>query len=284
MKYLIAILLLAAAGLAQTAEAPPKPASEDENARKARALIEQSVQAMGGQAFLNYTSRSEEGRYFTFHHGQSNSASTPYAAFSKYPDKDRFEVIHMRTYQFFLFSIGSVPIKNKQDVVVIHNGNKGYEITYKGTAQEDPADTATFLRRRKHSLDWIYRNWINQPGAALFYEGTTVTASKPADQITIMDPQNDSVTLYLEQGTHLPIKTTYTWRDPSDKLRNVEEIVYDNYKTAQGITTAHSITRFFNGDMSYQRFINTMNFNQELPDSFFDASISYDPTKSPNKK
>ena len=219
MKFLFSILLLFAVAVGQTTapSATPAAPTDDENARKARALIEQSIQALGGQAYLNYQSRSEEGRYFTFHHGQSNSGSLPYAAFSKYPDQDRFEIIHMRTYQFFLFSIGSVPIKNKQDIVVIHKGNKGYEITYKGTAAEDPTDTANFLRRRTHSLDWVYRRWINEPGVALFYEGPAVAAGKPVDQVTVMNTQNDSVTLYLEQGTHLPIKTSYSWRDPSDK-------------------------------------------------------------------
>ena len=285
MKSLVAIFLLLAASLAQTsAPASPATAAEDENARKARTLIEQAIQALGGQAYLNSTSRSEEGRFFTFHHGQSNSGSVPYAAFSKFPDKDRFEVIHMRTYQFFLFSVGNVPIKNKQDIVVIHNGTKGYEVTYKGTASEDPTETANFLRRRQHSLDWVLRKWINQPGAALFYEGAAVAAGKPVEQVTVMNAQNDSVTLSLEQGTHLPIKTSYSWRDPSDKLRNVEEIVYDGYKPEDGIMTAHSITRYFNGDMSYQRFMNTVKYNQELPDSFFDASVTYDPMAGPQKK
>jgi hypothetical protein len=286
MKALFPILLLLVSAFAQTSAPTAAPATptDDENARKARTLIEQSIQALGGQAYLNYTSRSEEGRYFTFYHGQSNSGSLPYAAFSKYPDKDRFEIIHMRTYQFLLFSIGSVPIKNKQDIVVIHNGNKGYEITYKGTAAEDPKDTASFLRRRTHSLDWVLRKWINEPGVALFYEGPGVAAGKPVDQVTVMNTQNESVTLSLEQGSHLPIKTSYSWRDPADKMRNVEEIVYDNYKPEDGIVTAHSVTRYFNGDMSYQRFMNTVKYNQNLPDTFFDASVSYNPMEAPQKK
>lgn len=286
MKSLLSIFLLLAACLAQTSAPAPAQAAgtEDENARKARTLIEQCIQALGGPAYLNSTSRSEEGRYFTFYHGQSNSGSVPYAAFSKFPDKDRFEVIHMRTYQFLLFSVGNVPIRGKQDVVVIHNGTKGYEITYKGTAAEDPTDTANFLRRRTHSLDWVLRKWISEPGVALFYEGAAVAAGKPVDQVTVMNKQNDSVTISLEQGTHLPIKTSYSWRDPADKMRNVEETVYDGYKPEEGIMTAHSITRYFNGDMAYQRFMNTVKYNQELPDSFFDASVTYNPMTAPQKK
>ncbi len=38
--------------------------------------------------------------------------------------------------------------------------------------------------------------------------------------------------------------------------------------------TPFSITRFFNGDMSNQRFLNPVTYNQGLPDSKFDAHVT----------
>lgn len=284
MKYLISVLLLLAFAAAQTAPGTKAGAPEDENARKARALIDQSIQALGGQAFLTYKEKSEEGRFYSFFHGQSNSAGTPYGRHTEYPDKDRLEIIHLRSYFFLWFTVGNIPAKGKNDIVVIHNGGKGYEITYKGTAAEDPAVTAAYLRRRQHSQEWVYRKWINEPGVAFFYEGTAVAAGKPADQVSIVTAKNDSVTLFLDSTTHLPIKTSYSWRDPSDKMRNVEDEVYDNYKPEQGIMTPHSITRYLNDEMSFQRFMNTVTYNQNVPDSLFDASVTYDPKQTPPPK
>jgi hypothetical protein len=63
----------------------------------------------------------------------------------------------------------------------------------------------------------------------------------------------------------------------------VEEEIYDSYKLVQGIWTAHSITRYYNGETSQQRFVATASYNQKLPDSLFDASVTYDP-KAPVKK
>jgi hypothetical protein len=51
-----------------------------------------------------------------------------------------------------------------------------------------------------------------------------------------------------------------------DKYRNVEE-VFDNYKLVAGIMTPHSVTRYLNGDMSYQKFLNEVVFNHDLPDN-----------------
>jgi hypothetical protein len=111
----------------------------------------------------------------------------------------------------------------------------------------------------------------------------TLVDSKATDQVTVLNSENDSVTLYFDQNSHLPIKTSYTWRDPKDKQKNTEEEVYDNYRPVQGVMTPFSVSRYYNGDMTAQRFINTAAVNQDLPADLFDASISYDPL-APSKK
>jgi hypothetical protein len=37
--------------------------------------------------------------------------------------------------------------------------------------------------------------------------------------------------------------------------------------------TPYSVTRFYNGDMSNQRFLNSISYNQNLSDSMFNASV-----------
>jgi hypothetical protein len=279
----IFLLLVAIAAVGQTQSATPT-AIDQENSRKARQVIDQVIEALGGKFYLSAQDVTQGGRFYSFFHGESNSAGIPFGLVTKFPDKDRFEVIKLRNYHILFWTVGNVPAKDKADLVLIHNGNKGYEITYKGTSAEEPLDTATYLRRRQHSLAMVLRNWIHEPGVALFYVGTGVAEGKPAQQVTVVNAQNESVTLWIDEHTHLPIKKSYSWRDASDKLRNVEDEVYDNYKPVQGIMTPHSLTRYLNGDMSNQRFINTISYNQNPPDSLFEANVSYDPKAPPRKK
>jgi len=96
--------------------------------------------------------------------------------------------------------------------------------------------------------------------------------------------QNDAVTIYLDQNSHLPLKTSFTWRDPKDKQKNVEEEIFDNYRLEQGVATPHSITRTFNGEMTHQRFINTAKYNLPLDNSIFQATVDYDPVAPPKKR
>ena len=276
MNRFLLVLLLSALGWAQAAA--PKPVAnlnDSDNARKARMLLDQAVQALGGQAYLTYENKSERGRYYPLNHGRTNTVGIPYLRLFKYPDKDRFEALHTH---------GTAKITERSDYILIHNGDKGYEVSFKGTTSEDPADTAIYLRRHQHSLELVFRKWINDPSVQLFYDGMAVVGASPTDQVTLLNPQNDAVTLYLDQNTHLPAKSSYSWRDPEDKQRNVEEEVYDNYRPMQGILTPHSVVRNFNGEMSQQRFVHEVKYNQPMPDSMFDATITYDAKQGPRKR
>src|SRR5438067_2979653 len=99
MKYSLIFLLLTAVGHAQnvptaSSENPPSQAIpvDQENEGKARAILDQAIQALGGQAYLNIEDTTQEGRAYSFHHGEPNSLGTLFWRFKKNPDKDRLEL------------------------------------------------------------------------------------------------------------------------------------------------------------------------------------------------
>jgi len=296
MRQFVFLLLLTGFAFPQAGEAPPprapltgKPAgpvnlNDSDNARKARAVLDETILTLGGDWYLSYRNKQESGRYYPLYHGRTQSTGIPYNYYIEYPDRDRFEVLSLKDIHVIPGSIDIGGVKSKKiDLVLIHNGDKGYEITYKGTAAQEPEDLQNYLRRRRHSLEWIFRKWVKDPNVALFYEGQSVVDGKICEGVTLLNNQNDSVSAYLEISTHYPIKISYSWRDPKDKQKNVEDEVYDNYKLVQAIWTAHSITRYFNGETSQQRFVNSASYDQNLPDSMFEATVTYDP-KVPLKK
>jgi hypothetical protein len=271
MRRLLFLFFFSSLALGQSAAqagAPATPISPEAqaNATKAKTLLDQAIQALGGQAYLDIQDLTQQGRTYSFHHGETTSTGILFWRFVRFPDKERIEVTKQR------------------DVAYVYNGDNAYEVTYKGTAAQDVKVVADYLRRRSHSLEWVLRRWLKEPGVALFYDGAAVAADKPADQISIMNAHDDSVTLYLDSTTHLPIKKSFTWRDPADNLRNAEEEVYDAYRPTQGIMTPYSITRYYNGDMSNQRFLNTVTYNNNLGDSMFAAKTTYDPSDLLKKK
>ena len=282
MKYALTLfcltpLLLAQSGPATTADQGSSSANtgtsaqssaplstDEQNIRKAKAVIDAGIQALGGQAYLTWREQSQEGRGYSFHHGEANSVGTLFWRFRVFPDKERVE------------------LTKKRDVVEVFNGDKGYEITYKGVREMDSKDEQLqpYLRRHHYSLDIVLREWLNQPNIALFYEGQTVAAQKETDQVTIMNDHNEAVTLNFDMNTHLPVKKSFTWRDPADQQRNTEDEIYDNYRPIQGIMTPFDVTRIYNGDMAAQSFLTSASYNQAVPDSSFDPH----PTPEQDKK
>src|SRR5271155_5433915 len=121
------------------------PPADQENARKARALLDQALQALGGQAYLNIHDMEEEGRTYSFYHGRPTSNGVLFWRFTEYPDKERIEVTKER------------------DVAYLYVGDKGYELTYKGPHAVEKKDLDDYLRHRRLSLETMLRVWIDDP-------------------------------------------------------------------------------------------------------------------------
>lgn len=258
-KILFPILLaLCAACAAQSAPTQPPP-PEDAGAKKARVVLDRMLQAMGGDAFLNYRDMSQSGRTAAFYHGSPSGMSTPYWLFWKWPDMERVEFTKQR------------------DVVLIHNGDKGYETTYKGTRPEDPEDLKKYLRSHGYALQVVLRRWLKQPGTVLVYDGVGVADQKQVEKVSILNTNNQAVTLSIDTFSHLLVRKTYQWRDPETRYIDQEDEIYGNYHLVQGIQTPRSIVTMHNGDMTGQRFIDSTAYNTGIADSQFQATVTYDP-------
>lgn len=279
MKRFLQILVLVcsvgchALGHAQSTEpqssspAPPQPtpapaiSPDQENARKARAIIDQGIQALGGETYLTIRDREQQGRGYSFHHGRPNGSGGVFWSFTEFPDKERIE------------------ITKERDIAELYVGNKAWEITYKGPRPIEQKDLDDYVRRRRFSLDTVLRTWVNDPSVVLLFEGFAVAAQHPAQQVTLINAQDESVTLYFDNDTHLPVKKSFSWRDPVDRQKNLEEEIYENYRQVAGIMAPYNLTRYFNGDMASQRFLNSVTINQGLDEAMFDPHSGYNPNK-----
>src|SRR5260370_22092609 len=283
MKHLVFIIFAASvlaisgwanpAGSQANSQASP-PASQPiaadrgndlENSRKARALLDQALQDMGGKASLGIPDIEQEGRTYSFSHGRPTSNGVLFWRFVEFPDKERIEVTKQR------------------DVAYLYVGEKGYELTLKGPHAVEKKDLEEYRRHRRFSLDTVLRTWTNDPGIAFFYDGNALAGNLPAQRITLINAKNEAVSLFFDIDTHLPIKKSYTWRDPVDKERNLEEEIFDNYRHVHGMMISWGFTRYFYVDMQRQRFSRSVHINQGLNEAMFDPNSGYYPNKTPAK-
>jgi hypothetical protein len=240
--------------------------TKDPSVQKALQVLTDMIRGLGGDAYLNVQDMKSEGRTYGFYHGKPNSMSIEFWRFWEWPDKERIELTKQR------------------DIAELYIGDKAYEITYKGTATQEPKDVEDYLRRRDHSIEWVIRKWLPTPGTMILYDGTAMVEQNLADQVTVLNVNNDSVTISVDPRTHLPVKTSYSWRDPLDRQMDEESIVYANYKLIQGVQTPYSTVRNRNGEMTNQRFVTAASYNTGLAPALFETKgITYKPGIQPPK-
>lgn len=242
--------------------AKPQASQEaDENANKAKAIIADALKALGGETYLTIRDREQQGRGYGFHSGRPTGSGGVFWSFWEFPDRERVE------------------LTKERDIAELYVGNKGWELTYKGARPIEQKDLESYLRRRKFSLETILRTWVSDPTVVLLFEGNAIAAQHPALRVTLVNSKNESVTLFFDVDTHLPVKKSFEWRDPVDRQKNVEEEIYENYRSVSGIMAPYNVTRYFNGDMASQRFLNSVTINQGLDPAMFDPNSGYNPNK-----
>jgi hypothetical protein len=223
------------------------------NEKKARATLAAMVEALGGDRWLTLKDETFIGRTSTFYQGKPTGGIGDYADYREFPDKERIE------------------FGKKQDVLEFFIGNQGWEVTYRGKRALPQDQVDDFLRRRDHSVQIAVRVWLKNPNTIVIFDKQSLVERHLADQVTLINTENDSITIEMDAQTHLPLRRSFKWRDPLYKDLNEEKEEYDDYHTVDGIATPYTITRLHNDDMTNQRYLFKAAYNSSLPDSMFNV-------------
>jgi hypothetical protein len=256
---IIALVCLCLASLHAQQDSSAKPAGEAQsNQQKARTLVDQMIQALGGQAYLTAEDYYAEGRSGSFHN-ESLVGSGLYYRYWKWPDKDRIE------------------LTKERDIVQLFVGDRAYEITYRGIQpivleKDDKARLA--MVRRHYALENVLREWLKQPGILLLDEGPSLSEGHMAEKITIINAKNEAVTILVDPATHLPLEKRFSTRDPRYRDRDEEVMIYGNWKEIQGINTPRMTLIKRNGETISQQIILNITYNVHPPDTLFDPAVA----------
>lgn len=235
-------------------------ATVDANQQRARAELNAMVEAMGGERWLTLQNSYIQGRASGFYQGKPTGAITDYFQY--------------RTITGPGAGQERVEYTKKRDAVDIYTGDDCWEATYQGKKHLPKDICDDYLRRRDHSIDVAVRIWLKDPNTILIDEGQTLSERHLTDQVTLIAPSNESITIQMDSETHLPRSRSFQWRDPVYHDKNTEREEYDDYHVFDGIPTAFSITRFKNGDMTSQRFLYKAAYNVPLPPDAFNIDAT----------
>ena len=228
------------------------------NQQKAHAALAATLQALGGEAWLNVRTSRSRARIASFFQGTPTGEVSEATVTREIPDRE-------------------VPARERVDlekgrVVQIFSGNSGWEITYKGSKELPAEQRDDYLRWQKHSLRTVLGEWYRNPTTVLMDQGSLQVERRLAEKITLMNAANEAVTLEVDQDSHLPLRLSFTWRDPQFHDKNVDAVEYDNYQKIDNIATPFTVTRTHNGETVRQTYLLGVEYNVAFDPGWFNAS------------
>jgi hypothetical protein len=218
---------------------------------KAQVILDKTLQALGGPSFLSFKSLSTTGRAFAIADEQTVGFA-PFESFVEYPDKRRF------TYG------------KKLPVVLINNGEKGWEIDRYGTISQKGEERRRWQLASRYSMENILRVRIHEPGILVQEAGEDFVDQAAVRLVGMVDAQQAQLTLYVHRSTYLPVRLAYHVLNPITKDWDDYVDVYGDYKAIQGIQTPMHITRFMNDERVAEIYRNTANYNESYPAGTFE--------------
>ena len=273
LSIAIALLTLTTPRLnAQARDIPsaaPAQAAGQTQDQRGRKLLDQMLEALGGDAWLNRKNVSELGHLARFFHGTPTGIVVDFKATHQFASGDRPEAQRIG----FITDKSIIFPGKKIDIVQIWAANTGHEVTYKGNATLPQDQVDDYYRRQDHSIESIFRVWLKSPDVMVVDGGSTMVERRLTERVTILSANNDAVTLELDAATHLPLRRTFQWRNETFKDHDEDAEEYDDYHPIQGLPTAFTLTRYHNGDMNSQTFFTKFEYDADLPPETFTQDI-----------
>jgi hypothetical protein len=241
---------------ADSAQQNPDTMTPDASAAKAKKILQQLIQGLGGDAYMNVKDSDCVGRASNF--GLSGDL-TGYTLFREYrilPDKMRVEY-------------------TKTGVITnVYSGDKGWTLDKGGVEEIPAADLALFQGQLKTTMSNLLRYRLNEPDMFYRYAGFDVVDLRPSDLVEITDSDERMFRIAVDQSTHLPVRSTMTAKNAQTGDTTQEVTIYSEWHLLDGVQTPYQISRERDGKRAYQGFFNSCKYNSGIsPEFFTEASL-----------
>jgi len=268
------IVLLAAAGF-YPRPAPARPQgttvlAPDASAAKAREVIQQAIQALGGPAYLGVKDVTRTGRYASFQHNGQSNGSIQITTWSKPPDRERILYQTKAYYTDVPTPIGIWwPVHKSGSIYQVRNGNQAWVLGSAGVEDMPSDSTARIRNASKKDINILFRSRLDEPGLILRYLGQDLLEVKMVDWVETSDVDRFTTRIAFDHATHLPVHATYLFREAETNDPDQEDDEFSTYHVFQGVATPLQIARSRRGYRVWQWFYDDVKYNTGLSDSLF---------------
>ena len=227
---------------------------------RGKRVVDEAVQALGGEKFLNMKDRVETGRAYSFYRDELKGLSVA-TVYTRYLDRAPAGALAQRERQAFG--------KDEYSSVLFTDG-KGYEITFRGARPLPEETLSRYEDTTKRNILYILRNRLEEPGMIFESRGMEIENNRPVEIVDITDAENDTVTVSFDRSTKLPVRQVFYRRDPQTRERMEEVTIFSKYRdVGDGVMWPYAIERKRNGDKIFEMYSENVAINQNLTDDRF---------------
>lgn len=227
---------------------------------KGKQIIDQAVAALGGERFVHMENRIASGRIYSFFHNELSGLDVA-QIYTRYLDHAPANGVAVQEREV---------LGKKQDYSYLFLEDQGWDVTYRGARPIPDENWDRYIRTTRNDILYLLRQRLGEPGLEFDYIGTDVYLSTHVEIVDIIDRQNQTIRVYFDYNSKLPIRESYTWMDPETRQRNDAVTDFDKYRDAGGVMWPFSIERQRNGYKVYQMFASKVAVNQPLPPNIFE--------------
>lgn len=265
----VVLLVLAACAAPRAAAQNPDTMLPEESAAKAKQLLQQLIEALGGPAYLKTHESLCEGRLAQFGHAGDLTGYINFRDYWRYPDKNRTEYETKGSKAgIFGVLIGNIPVKGGA-VIELYAGDQGWTLDKGGVSELPASAIAEFQEQVKRDTDNLLRLRLKEDGMIFRYGGSDIVDLKPADWVEIVDPDQRTFRLAIARSTHLLLRSVVITRNDVSRERSEELTIYANYHPLDSVEAPLQVARELDGRRVYQAFYESCKYNPNLPDELF---------------
>ena len=265
VSYAAVAAVLAFSQNAATHAQNPDQMMPDAGTAKAKAILQQAIEGLGGAAFLNAHDSDCTARIAAFEHSGESSGTVEVRIQRQYPDKTRIEY-HGNNYitDIFLFEV-----HGKGMITTVYTPEAAWTIGRDGTTDQPADAVANYKEQLQTDAYTIMRTRLNDALLYFRYGGTDIVDLKMADWVEIGDRDGHTIRIAIDQKNHLPLRTVVLKRDPETREPTDRTTIYSNYHLVDGVQTPWQVTRMQNGWLAQQTFYEACQYDSNLPDALF---------------
>jgi hypothetical protein len=223
--------------------------------QRGKRVVDECLQALGGDRYLNMDTRVETGRAYSFYRDKLTGLSIA-TIYTRY-DSGVADTAHN------LAQHERDNYDKKQDYGTLFTDKDAWDITYRGARPLPDERFARYKETTLHDVFYIIRVRLHEPGWIIESKGADVIENRAVEIVDLTDADNLSTTVYFDQITKLPVRQVFFRRDPVTKDKNEEVTHFTKFRDAGGVQWPFAIERDRNGEKIYEIFSNSVEINDK---------------------